>query len=169
VEVPPLRKRSEDIPILTDYFADKYCSEQNKCHLMLSDNTKTIFACYHWPRNVGELEIYVKRIIMTGKQENITSRLVDTCKKQSSSAKINTFLDARNFSDLANPKTVRKYLIDLNKISLKGICSEFLEQTEKAVMKKALEKTNWNRKKAAMLLDISYKSMLNKIKAYKLA
>jgi len=40
---------------------------------------------------------------------------------------------------------------------------------EKRVMKRALESTNWNRKKAAAMLDISYKSMLNKIKEYKLA
>jgi transcriptional regulator with PAS, ATPase and Fis domain len=41
--------------------------------------------------------------------------------------------------------------------------------TEKTIIKKALERTNWNRKKAAGLLDISYKSLLNKIKQYRLA
>ena len=44
-----------------------------------------------------------------------------------------------------------------------------MEKIESKIMQKALEITNWNRKQAAMILDISYKSLLNKIKAYKLA
>jgi len=54
-------------------------------------------------------------------------------------------------------------------ISLKDIRKEFTMRTEKKMMKQALERTSWNRKKAAILLDISYKSLLNKIKAYNLA
>jgi len=61
------------------------------------------------------------------------------------------------------------YLKDLNKVSLKDICQEFVIRTEKKIMQQALKKTKWNRKKAAILLDISYKSLLNKIKTYDLA
>ena len=64
---------------------------------------------------------------------------------------------------------ISKYLKGRDNFSLKEVCSEFMKKTEKAVMKKALERTNWNRKKAAVLLDISYKSLLNKIKSYDLA
>jgi len=56
-----------------------------------------------------------------------------------------------------------------NKMSLKDIRKEFIIRTESKLVKKALERTNWNRKKAAALLDISYKSLLNKIKAYNVA
>jgi transcriptional regulator with PAS, ATPase and Fis domain len=64
---------------------------------------------------------------------------------------------------------IKLYLRDLQKISLKDIRKEFIKKTEKKLMKEALVKTNWNRKKASILLDISYKSLLNKIKAYNIA
>ena len=60
---------------------------------------------------------------------------------------------------------MKKCLKDLHRRSLKDICKEFVTRTERKLMKKALEATNWNRKEAAMLLKISYKSLLNKIKA----
>jgi DNA-binding protein Fis len=69
------------------------------------------------------------------------------------------------FTDISH---IKRYLKDLNKISLKDIQKEFIIRTEKKIMKEALAKTNWNRKKASILLNISYKSMLNKIKAYNL-
>jgi two-component system response regulator AtoC len=52
--------------------------------------------------------------------------------------------------------------------SLKAICDDFIFKTEKKLLKRALETTNWNRKKAAALLRISYKSMLNKMKMYEI-
>jgi len=51
-------------------------------------------------------------------------------------------------------------------LPLKDICREINAQAEQKLMKQALEKTNWNRKKASIMLNISYKSMLNKIKEY---
>jgi transcriptional regulator with PAS, ATPase and Fis domain len=87
-------------------------------------------------------------------------------RKSESSKKIDGSKDFYAFPKLPD---IKKYLKDLNKISLKDIQREFTIRTEKKMMKHALERTNWNRKKAAILLDISYKSMLNKIKAYNLA
>mgnify|MGYP000564924967 CR=1 FL=1 len=52
---------------------------------------------------------------------------------------------------------------------LASACSGYVTGTEKTIIKKALERTKWNRKKAAGLLDISYKSLLNKIMQYRLA
>jgi DNA-binding NtrC family response regulator len=80
------------------------------------------------------------------------------------------FLDGgKDFYAFPELPDIRKYLKDLNRISLKDIRREFAMRTEKKMMKQALERTSWNRKKAAILLDISYKSLLNKIKAYNLA
>jgi transcriptional regulator with PAS, ATPase and Fis domain len=53
-------------------------------------------------------------------------------------------------------------------MSLKSICDKFISRTEKLILQKALEATKWNRKKAAELLNISYKSMLNKMKIYEI-
>ena len=59
-------------------------------------------------------------------------------------------------------------LKNLTNIPLKAICDKFISQIEKKIMQRALETTNWNRKKAAGLLNISYKSMLNKMKIYEI-
>jgi transcriptional regulator with PAS, ATPase and Fis domain len=74
----------------------------------------------------------------------------------------------QDINALAGLSDVKKHVKDLDNISLKKIGSIFLERAEKKLVKKALDSTNWNRKRAAKLLDISYKSLLNKIKEYKL-
>ena len=62
----------------------------------------------------------------------------------------------------------KDYLKNAHKKPLKAICWDIMARVEKRIIRKALKDTNWNRKKAAAMLNISYKSMLNKIKDYKL-
>jgi DNA-binding NtrC family response regulator len=163
ISIPPLRCRTDDIFPLSDFFTDKYCMEFGKTHYKLSQNIKSAFCQYHWPGNVSELEGLVKRAILRGDEENILENV---------SMKINDSKGTQDLNALEEViaiKDIRKYIEDNDDFSFKGVCSEFLKKTEKQVMKKALEKTNWNRKKASVLLDISYKSLLNKIKSYDLA
>ena len=70
---------------------------------------------------------------------------------------------------MAELSDIKTFIHKMKNMSLKAICNEFIARAEKKLMRKALEQTNWNRKKAAIILDISYKAMLNKIKAYGLA
>jgi len=63
---------------------------------------------------------------------------------------------------------VKGIIQDMSSVSLKDIRREFISRAEKKLIRIALQQTNWNRKKAALILDISYKSLLNKIKAYRL-
>ena len=76
------------------------------------------------------------------------------------------FLKSAATDDLPNIHEIKSSLPDMRDMSLRKVCEEFVTRTEKKLMQKALESTNWNRKKAAQLLNISYKSMLNKMKAY---
>jgi two-component system response regulator AtoC len=69
---------------------------------------------------------------------------------------------------LPNAYEIKKELRSKNNYHLREICHKFISKTEKRLMRKALESTNWNRKKAAALLNISYKSMLNKMKIYEI-
>jgi len=154
--IPPLRYRLEDIPFLSDFFADKYCAELGKSHYRLSQKTKNTFFSYHWPGNVLELENLVKGAVALGNEDSILSQL-DTQNK------INEY--TYNFAELTDTKMRIKGSGDL---PLKDICRKINAQAEQKFMKQALEKTNWNRKKAATMLNISYKSLLNKIKAYNL-
>ena len=156
IKIPPLRHRLEDIPFLADFFADKYCAELGKSHFRLSRNTKNIFFSYHWPGNVLELENMVKGAVALGNEDSIISQL-DT------QTKINEY--TYNIAELID---VKKHINGSGDLPLKDICRAINAQAEKKLMKQALEKTNWNRKKAAIMLSISYKSLLNKIKAYNL-
>jgi two-component system response regulator AtoC len=165
IEIPPLRNRKEDIPLLAVFFNDKFCWEFGKSHYELSKKTKNMFSFYNWPGNVRELKNVVKSSVFLGDEESIVNKLYQNSPKYEFMDFIDNCEDIHTLAELSN---LTKYLKNLSKVSLKDICSEFTVQTEKKLIKKALEKTNWNRKKAAILLDISYKSLLNKIKAYHL-
>jgi two-component system response regulator AtoC len=162
IDLPPLRSRLEDISALADLFADKFCIESGKSHFELSPKIKSLLTCYHWPGNVQELQDLIRLIVNDGNEDRVTRKLRIHKKYQA----ITDYY--RDIHALAGLGDVKKHIKDLDKISLKKISNIFMERAEKKVLKKALESTNWNRKRTAALLDISYKSLLNKIKEYKL-
>ena len=162
IDLPPLRGRLEDISALADLFTDKFCIESGKSHFELSGKIKSLLTCYHWPGNVQELEDLIRLIVIDG-NENRVARKLRIHKKYRA---ITDYY--KDINSLAGLGDVKKHVKDLDKISLKKISTIFMERAEKKVLKKALESTNWNRKRTAALLDISYKSLLNKIKEYKL-
>jgi len=162
IDIPPLRSRLVDIPALTDFFTDKFCIESGRSYFQLSEQMKNLFACYHWPGNIQELEDIIKRIVLDSAEDRVA-------KKLRVHKKYRAITDSyQDIDTLAGLNDIKKHVKDLNNISLKKISGIFLERAEKKLVKKALDSTSWNRKKAAKLLDISYKSLLNKIKEYKL-
>jgi DNA-binding NtrC family response regulator len=162
IKLPPLHSRLEDISALADLFTDKFCIESGKSHFELSGKIKSLLTCYHWPGNVQELEDLIRRIVIDGNENRVTRKLRIHKKYR---VITDYYKDIHSLSGLGD---VKKHVKDLDKISLKKISTIFMERAEKKVLKKALESTNWNRKRTAALLDISYKSLLNKIKEYKL-
>jgi two-component system response regulator AtoC len=166
IDIPPLRNRIQDIPSLAVFFNDMFCGELGRSHFNLSKKTKNLLTCYHWPENVKELKNMVRHSVLTGDENNIVNKYYVPSQRKLSAEYMDFSEDIYSVAELSD---IKKYLKDLNKVSLKDICREFLTRAERKIMKQALEKTNWNRKKAANLLDISYKSLLNKIKAYELS
>ncbi len=164
IDIPPLRERVDDIPLLADFFADKFCMEYGSGHFELSSKIKQSFCHYPWPGNVRELKSIVNRAVLYGENDLVIQNLAAQWARQP--ILLNSDEDIYALAGLSN---LKKYLKDRDSLNLKGVCSIFLLRAEKAVIKKALEKTNWNRKKAAKILEISYKSLLNKIKEYQLA
>lgn len=71
INIPPLRERIEDIPILTDYFLKKYNSKY-KTYKFISNNVIEYFKIYDWKGNVRELENTIERLVITSKSNNIT-------------------------------------------------------------------------------------------------
>ena len=163
ISVPPLRERKEDITLLMDYFIINAAASNDKCIIIPSQKARETLYLYHWPGNVQELKTYMQRVSASGNETCILAN------SQMPKVKRNTreyFLKSACAEDLPNPKQIKSMLPNSEELPLRRICEEFVAQTEKKLMQKALESTNWNRKQAAKLLDISYKSMLNKIKAY---
>jgi DNA-binding NtrC family response regulator len=166
IDIPPLRNRIQDILTLAVFFNDMFCGDLGRSHFNLSKKTKNILSCYHWPENVRELENVVRHSVLMGNENSILDKVFMPNQRNTSTDHINFSQDIYTVAELSD---IKKYLKDLNKVSLKDICREFITRAEKKIVKQALENTNWNRKKASILLDISYKSLLNKIKAYDLA
>ena len=166
IKIPPLKNRIEDIPLLADFFNDRFCGELGRCYGDMSQKTKDMLSSYLWPGNVRELENVIKNMVLPADKNNIPTKFIY---KNQQHGSLNYADYERDFSAAPDISNIKRYLRDLDKISLKDIQREIITITEKKVMKEALARTNWNRKKASILLDISYKSMLNKIKAYNIA
>src|SRR5258708_18683187 len=70
IEVPPLRQRREDIPMLVEYFIDRYAREAGKNIARVSKKTLDLFQSYPWPGNIRELQNVIERSIIVCETEN---------------------------------------------------------------------------------------------------
>jgi two-component system response regulator AtoC len=164
IKIPPLKNRVEDIPLLADFFNDRFSGELGRCYGDISQKTKDKLSRYHWPGNVRELKNVIKNMVLPADKGNIYTKFNDNNQHYESLS----YTDYKQDLAIPNISNIKRYLRNIDKISLKDIQREFITRTEKKIMKEVLVKTNWNRKKASIMLDISYKSLLNKIKAYNL-
>ena len=164
IEIPPLRKRVSDIAPLTDFFTDQLSMQYDMGHIELPQEIKDRFCQYPWPGNVRELKAVVRRAVLYGDTAGLIQDLLIQGGHNREPVDSDQEIDL-----LAGFSNLRKYLRDRKNLSLKNVCGGYVMGAEKTIIKKSLERTNWNRKKAAALLDISYKSLLNKIKKYRLA
>jgi DNA-binding NtrC family response regulator len=162
INVPPLRKRVEDLPQLADYFTDRFCHRLNKSHYVLSNKTKAIFSSYFWPGNVRQLENMVREIVARGEEDSQIEKLLLLSENHRLRNNFEGFISHGELN------SVKIYVEENDHFSLKEIGQVFVGRFEKRLIKKVLNSTNWNRRKAAAMLDISYKSLLNKIKDYDL-
>ena len=149
ITVPPLRERREEIPIFIEYFLNKFVKKYSKKVPPLSDRMTRVLLQHRWLGNVRELENIVQRYVVLRNEDAIIEEM--------GSAAERTVVPA-NESD--PPVSEKKELP-----SLKEVQREAILRAEEEVIRKALENTNWNRKKAATLLSISYKALLYKMKA----
>jgi transcriptional regulator with PAS, ATPase and Fis domain len=164
IYIEPLRNRSEDIPHLIGHYIEEYTQMFGDKELQLpGQNTITKLAGYHWPGNVRELQNVLKRYMILGEgEETIDDLLSAAAPRQPGSefqpheAKPSIPVDLWGADGDKPP--------DLSSLSLKKVRKKALDRVEKEVISYVLEKTGWNRSKAAKILNISYKTLLYKIK-----
>jgi transcriptional regulator with GAF, ATPase, and Fis domain/tetratricopeptide (TPR) repeat protein len=141
--VPPLRKRREDIDLLFFHYLRKFSREMDKQIVDITDEALDLLRQHHWPGNVRELEKAVKRaVILVDDGEGIEAGHLPS----------EVVTSNRNAKRAHGPLTLREQIDRLEKTEIQG----------------ALERNNWNKSQAAIELNISYPSLLSKIKRYNL-
>jgi two-component system, NtrC family, response regulator AtoC len=173
LNLPPLRDRIEDISVLMDHFIRKYNVQYNKSFEQLSPSTIQRLTGFHWPGNVRQLENMIKQVVVRG-DESILGELI-TAASQSPATSYSSSPTSSGSSPSNNhgggfstPGTATAPSSGGTQFSLKDRISRTVMEEEKKLIGEVLRKTNWNRRKAADLLEISYRSLLYKIKDYSL-
>jgi two-component system, NtrC family, response regulator AtoC len=141
LHLPPLRERKADIGDLANYFLEYYNRKYNARARALSGELINTLQKYHWPGNIRELENLIKRYVILGNEDAITSDLVT------------------REQEYFNPEIP----VD-GQISLKKITRQAVRELERKVILKVLQANHWNRKQAARALSISYRALLYKIR-----
>jgi transcriptional regulator with GAF, ATPase, and Fis domain len=163
IYIEPLRNRPEDIPYLIDYFTKKYRAELNKNPLRtLSKSQAEELIKYHWPGNVRQLQNEIKRSIVLGDSTDLFAEMRSNKMTVSPSAPIETLVNR-----VSIPAELlclnHKESIDNGSLSLKKIKKETRNRIDRELISYVLQKTFWNRGRAAKILDVSYKMLHNKI------
>ena len=148
LKMPPLRERTEEIPILSQHFMRKVAAKYECDPLPISPVLLQALTAYSWPGNLRELENTIKRYLVLADERAIVEELNPWQRTASS----------RPAGEGADPDRSLKHLVK----NLKG-------GAEAAAIAQSLEVSGWNRKVAASELQISYKALLYKIKQYNLS
>jgi transcriptional regulator with PAS, ATPase and Fis domain len=162
VYLSPLRERPEDLPLLVDYYIKEYANQLGGRNIERPDSRIiTKLQQYRWPGNVRELQNVLKRMLVLGDCDKIVAELFEgsqqppqnpTMLQNTSQSSISSLIDFNDNDPMAN-----------NSFSLKAVKKKAVDRVEKEVIAYVLKKTDWNRSKAAKILKVSYKTLLNKI------
>ena len=134
LRLPPLRHRREDIPGLAEFFLARYSAMLGRPQPMLDAEQVTYLLEHSWPGNIRELEAAMKKVAARG--ESVACAVAQGTRTGSG----------------------------LSPVSLKEASRAASRQAERELILRALARTRWNRKRAAMELRISYKALLYKLK-----
>jgi two-component system, NtrC family, response regulator AtoC len=140
LRLPPLRQRKEDIPRLLDLLLTKHSTLMNRQRPSLDNDDLAVLTEYAWPGNIRELENMTKAMVAVNDVKTILAEL------------------DHGSADRALPVSAP------NGSVLKSATRAASRRTERELILHALTKTRWNRKRAAQDLQISYKSLLSKLK-----
>ena len=164
IYIPPLRKRPEDIPLLIDYYLEKYTAQFGDKRLVKPDqDIMDMLISYQWPGNVRELQNILKSCLVVGNWEEVINELSFKLGQESNleGAIENTVNGTSIIDDLLNFKGENSP--NHASFSLKKIKRKALDRIEREIISHVLDQTGWNRTKATKILKISYKTLLYKI------
>lgn len=143
VQMPSLRERRADIPVIAQHFVKKFCQENGKEIMGLSDDALSELERYHWPGNVRELENRIERAVIICNEAELTPA--------------HLLFDMPDGQEA--PTGGEEYGIPDRPMTMK--------ETEKALILKTLKEFNGNRMKTAEALQISVRTLRNKLNEYR--
>jgi len=144
IDLPSLRQRAVDLPVLIDYFLDQHSRAYRLHPKPLSSEVRNMMQGYSWPGNIRQLENMIHSYVLIGNEEALAADLAPVA---------STGIVAE--IDLANP------------ISLKEITKAATRDLERKIILKVLQANGWSRQKTAKWLNISYRSLLYKLQESK--
>lgn len=142
LRLPALRERREDIPGLVDYFFKSYCEIFNRKTIPPSLRLLNFLHEYSWPGNIRQLENAIKRYVIFGSEEAVTSDLAEQAYSRG----------VLGLGEGDGP------------VALKELTQQAVQELERKVILRTLQVHHWNRKQAARALKISYRALLYKIR-----
>jgi len=162
ISVAPLRDRPEDLPLLIDHYIKKYDQQFKGTHAsVLSPEALAKMAAYPWPGNVRELQNVLQRIIVLGESEGTLDAMLTAAAISPAAPRIP--VRGGGLSSLMRMLAADGGEIDLSDLALKKISKKATNQAERELISFVLIKTGWNRSKASRILNVSYKTLLQKI------
>jgi DNA-binding NtrC family response regulator len=144
IYLPPLRERKEDIPLLVEFFARKYCQENSKPARQFTPQAMRLLLDYDWPGNVRELENVVERAVVLSPGSEMGVELLPE------------FLSANGAS--------AAQLLSLVREKANPSLFEVMEECERRIILDMLERTNWNQTEAAERFQVPLSTLNQKIK-----
>ena len=162
ITVPPLRERKEDLELLINCFVKQQQEKYQLHDIKIPSRIIDLFYQYHWPGNIRQLENYIKRfaILGDGNIDEFENEFLVQINREQQLTNAHLQIETKNLSSdthIDEPDTK-------NFSSLKEIRDRAVFKVEKEIVKKVLDENNWNRKKAAKILKISYRTLLYKVK-----
>ncbi len=142
IQMPALRQRREEIPILAKLFMRRLAQRYNRPARPFTEPLMTACTRHSWPGNVRELYNFVKRYLILGDESTMVAELKSG---QQELMKTVARTDGKDLKEMVR--------------SLKG-------EAEAQAIQAVLEQTNWNRREAAQMLNISYKALAYKTRQY---
>lgn len=141
IDVPPLRERREDIPVLIDYFLKKHTRNTSRLVRGLTPETRKLMVSYSWPGNVRQLESAIERAILLCEGDEITlDDLPSEVRQEVGPAAEGTF-----------------------KLPAEGIN---FEDVERNLITQAMEQTDYNITKAAKLLGLTFRTLQYRLEKF---
>ena len=147
MEIPPLRQRTEDIPLLAQAHIQRLNPVLNKAIIGITQEAAGILKEYDWPGNIRELF-------------NAIERAMNECSGDT--------LESKHFKEL-NIARLKEFIVDEPMEAKENLLGKLMDDTEKRILEKALKLNDWNITATAEFLGISRPSLHYKIKKYNLS